>query len=167
MNRKKSICVFMTALMLLGMGCTFASCGSDDDDDTQGNREVAELKAMLLDENGQVFFEAMGGSDYKIGLLSKEDAIDLIKLYVGSDFTGQPRIYKLDDNKGTIDVAIGDNGVYYFVGFAVEGIPHFRLCMLDEGGNAFSMKHTCNVCGYSWISTINRCPRSGNRTYHP
>lgn len=91
MNRKKGIYVFMTALMLLGMGCTFASCGSDDDDDTQGNREVAELKAMLLDENGQVFFEAMGGSDYKIGLLSKEDAIDLIKLYVGSDFTGQPR----------------------------------------------------------------------------
>ena len=72
MNRKKGIYVFMTALMLLGMGCTFASCGSDDDDDTQGNREVAELKAMLLDENGQVFFEAMGGSDYKIGLLSKQ-----------------------------------------------------------------------------------------------
>ena len=115
MNRKKGIYVFMTALMLLGMGCTFASCGSDDDDDAQGNREVAELKAMLLDENGQVFFEAMGGSDYKIGLLSKEDAIDLIKLYVGSDFKGQPSIYKLNDNKGTIDVAIGDNGVYYFV----------------------------------------------------
>lgn len=99
----------MTALMLLGMGCTFASCGSDDDDDTQGNREVAELKAMLLDENGQVFFEAMGGSDYKIGLLSKEDAIDLIKLYVGSDFTGQPRITLMDTDSRNSRITLNVN----------------------------------------------------------
>lgn len=167
MNRRKTIYVFLTALMLLGMGCTFAACGNDDDDDSNGNLEVAKLKALLLDENGQVFFDAMGEGAYKIGLLSKEDATDLVKLYVGSDFTGQPRIYKLDDNKGTVDVAIGDNGVYYTVGFAAEGIPQFRLFLLDEGGNSFGMKHTCNVCNYSWISTLNRCPRTGDRTYHP
>ncbi len=166
---KRSVYVFLTALMLLGMGGTFAACSSDDDDndDTQGSREVAELKALLLDENGQVCFEGTGVGTYKIGLLSKQDAIDLIKLYMGSDFTGQPRVYKLDDNKGTVEVAIGDQGVYYTVRFAVEGIPQFQLLMLDEGGNAFGMKHTCNVCGYTWISTINRCPRAGHRAYHP
>ncbi|MCR4958890.1 MAG: hypothetical protein K6B13_09880 [Prevotella sp.] len=56
----------MTALMLLGMGCTFAACGNDDDGDSKGNREVAELKALLLDENGQVYFDAMGEGTYKI-----------------------------------------------------------------------------------------------------
>lgn len=167
MNRKKNMYVLLTALMLLGMGCFFAACGSDDDDDSLGDRQVAELKALLLDENGQVFFDSMGEGAYKIGLLSKQDAIDLIKLYVGSTFTGQPRVYALDDNKGTVDVAIGDQGVYYSVGFAVEGIPQFRLWMLDEGGNAFKVNHKCNVCGYVWASTFSRCPREGNKTYHP
>ncbi|MBQ3630937.1 MAG: hypothetical protein II949_06830 [Prevotella sp.] len=167
MNRRQNIYVFLTALMLLAMGCTFAACGSDDDDDSQGNSQVAELKAVLLDENGRVFFDAMGEGAYKIGVLSKEDAIDLIKLYVGSAFTGLPYIYKLDDNKGTVEVTIGDQGVYYTVAFNVEGIPHFRLLLLDEGGNAFGMRHTCKVCGYTWLSTVNRCPRAGNKTYHP
>lgn len=167
MNRGKSICMFLTALMLLGLGCTFAACGSDDEDDSPGNREVAELKALLLDENGQVYFDTRGVGAYQIGLLSKQDAIDLVKLYVGNSFTGQPLVHKLDDNKGTIDVASGGDGVYYAVGFAVEGIPQFRLWLIDEGGNALSMKHTCNVCGYTWTSTFNRCPRAGNKTYHP
>ena len=157
----------LSCVWLLLSALAFVSCGSDDDDDSLGNREVAELKAVLLDENGQVFFDAMGEGAYKIGLLSKEDAIDLVKLYVGNGFTGQPRIYKLDDNKGTVDVASGGDGVYYTVGFAVEGIPQFRLWMVDEGGNAFGMKHTCSVCGYVWISTVNRCPRTGKKSYHP
>jgi len=154
--------------LTLTLAVTFVSCGSDDEkDDSQGNREVAELKALLLDESGQVFFDSMGEGAYKIGLFSKQDAIELIKLYVGSDFTGQTRVYALDDNKGTVDVAIGGDGVYYSVGFAVEGIPLFRLWLLDEGSNAFGMKHTCSVCGYTWASTLNRCPRAGNKSYHP
>ena len=166
MNKKKSIYLFLATFLLLGMGSTFTACGSDDDD-SEGNREVAALKALLLDENGQVFFDPMGEGNYKIGLSSKEDATSLIKLYVGSAFTGQPRIYKLDDNKGSIDVASGGDGVYYSVGFDVESTPQFRLWMLDEGGNSFGVNHKCNVCGFTWVSTLNRCPRAGNKTYHP
>ena len=40
MNRKKSIYVYLTALMLLGMGCTLTAC-SDDDSDSLGNNQVA------------------------------------------------------------------------------------------------------------------------------
>ena len=83
--------MFLTALMLLGLGCTFAACGSDDDDDSLGNREVAELKALLLDENGQVYFDTRGVGAYQIGLLSKQDAIDLVKLYVGNSDRYQKR----------------------------------------------------------------------------
>lgn len=167
MNRKKSIYVFLTALMLLGLGCTLAACGDDDDDDSLCNSQVAALKALLLDENGQVCFDPMGEGAYQIGLLSKQDAIDLIKLYVGSDFTGKPGPYPLDDNMGTVDVASGSDGVFYSVGFAVKGIPQFRLWMLSDGGNAFGITHTCSVCGYTWKSTLNRCPREGNKSYHP
>lgn len=53
MNRKKSIYVFLTALMLLGLGCTLAACGDDNDDDSLGNSQVAALKALLLDENAK------------------------------------------------------------------------------------------------------------------
>ena len=166
MNRKKSIYVYLTALMLLGMGCTLPAC-SDDDSDSLGNNQVQALKALLLDEYGQVFFDPMGEGAYQIGLLSKQDAIDLIKLYVGSSFTGQPHAYTLDDDKGTVDVASGGDGVYYSVGFDVSGIPQFRLWMLNDGGNAFSVKHKCSVCGYTWTSTVNRCPRTGSKTYHP
>ena len=166
MNKKKSIYLFLATFLLLGMGSAFTACGSDDDD-SEGNSEVAALKALLLDENGQVYFDPMGEGNYKIGLSSKEDATSLIKLYVGSAFTGQPRIYKLDDNKGSVDVASGGDGVYYSVGFNVESIPQFRLWMLDEGGNSFGVNHKCNICGFTWVSTLNRCPRAGNRTYHP
>ena len=166
MNRKKSFLVFLSALMLLGLGRGFAACGSDDDD-SAGDREVAALKALLLDENGQVYFDAMGEGIYKIGLLSREDATDLVKLYVGSTFTGQSLIHQLPDNKGSVEVGIGADGVYYFVRFKVEGIQPFQLWLVDEGGNAFGVNHKCNVCGFSWRSTLNRCPRAGNKTYHP
>jgi len=145
---------------------TFVSCGSDDADDSQVSRVVASLKALLLDENGKVYFDVRSDGAYQIGLLSKQDAIDLVRLYVSS-FAGQPLVFILDDNKGKIDVTNGGDGVYYVVSFAVEGIPQFRLWLVDEGGNALSMKHTCNVCGYTWTSTFNRCPRAGNKTYHP
>jgi hypothetical protein len=159
--------VGLLSLLSLLLLLTLVSCGSDDDNNSQESLQVTELKEVLLDENGQVFFEEMENGDYKIGLLSKEDAIDLVKLYVGNGFNGQPQTYKLDDNKSTVDVTIGGDGVYYSVGFAVQGIPHFRLWMVDEGGNAFAMKHTCTVCGYTWISTVNRCPRTGKKSYHP
>ena len=158
----------LLSLLVLVMGCVVTSCGDDDEETAgQGARQVAELKALLLDANGQVFFDSMGEGAYKIGLLSKQDAIDLVRLYVGSGFTGQPRMYVLDDNKGTVDVASGGPGVFFSVGFMVEGLPQFRLWLLDEGGNTFTVNHTCPVCGYTWMSTLNRCPRVGNKTYHP
>ena len=158
----------LLSLLVLVMGCVVTSCGDDDEETAgQGARQVSELKALLLDANGQVFFDSMGEGAYKIGLLSKQDAIDLVRLYVGSGFTGQPLVHKLDGNKGTVDVAIGGDGVYYVVAFAVAGIPQFRLWMLSDGGNAFGITHTCSVCGYTWKSTLNRCPREGNKSYHP
>jgi len=168
MKRKNYLYVFWTALMLLGMSWTVISCGDDDEKSVgKGAQQVAELQALLLDENGRLSFDGMGDGTYKIGLLSKQDAIDLIKLYVGSGFTGQARTFALDDNKGTIDVAIGDQGVFYSVGFMVEGIPQFRLWLLDEGGNSLGVSHKCSVCGFTWISTINRCPKTGDKKYHP
>ncbi len=167
MKKKKNLFGMLAAILFCALTAgALTACGSDDDD-SEGSREVSALKALLLDENGQVFFDPMGEGNYKIGLSSKEDAISLIKLYVGSAFTGQPRIYKLDDNKGSIDVASGGDGVYYSVGFDVESIPQFRQWMLDEGGNSFGVNHKCNVCGFTWVSTLNRCPRAGNKTYHP
>jgi len=160
--------LLLVSILLCGLTAgVLSACGDDDDDDSLGNSQVAALKALLLDENGQVYFDPMGEGAYQIGLLSKQDAIDLIKLYVGNGFTGQPRTYALDDNMGTVDVASGSDGVFYSVGFAVKGIPQFRLWMLSDGGNTFGITHTCSVCGYTWKSTLNRCPREGNKSYHP
>jgi len=144
------------------------SCGDDDNDSNVGNSEVAALKAVLLDDDGQIAFETTEASGvYKIGLLSLTDARSLVSLYAGDGFTGKTYTYTLANNKGAVQVVVGDNGVYYQIRFAVKGIPQFVLNLVDEGGNAFGMKHTCNVCGYQWISTINRCPRTGSRSYHP
>lgn len=146
---------------------TFSSCG-DDDNANVGNNEVAELKAVLIDDEGQVAFDATATEgEYQIGLLSLDDARSLTALYAGQGFTGQAYTRRLADNKGTVQVTVGDNGVYYRVRFAVVGIPQFVLNLVDEGGNSFGVRHTCNVCGYKWISTINRCPRAGNKSYHP
>lgn len=164
---KKRLLGLMTVVLFAGATLTLTACGDDEKDEGQGNSEVADLRALVLDENGQVFFENMGYGVYQIGLESKQDATDLVALYAGSGFTGQAYTRRLADEKGTVTVAIGDDGVYYSVGFDVKGIPSFTLHLVNDGTNALSTKHTCPVCGYTWRSPINRCPRTGSKTYHP
>ena len=172
MKTKKILNVFWTILILLCAGNTLTACSSDDDENQptgQGELEVAELKALVLDDKGQIAFDATDTKGlYQIGLESLDDARSLAALYAGKGFTGQAKTRTLPDNKGTVEVSIGDNGVFYQVHFAVAGIPEFKLNLCDgsAGGNAFSVYHKCNVCGFTWKSTFNRCPREGNPTYH-
>lgn len=172
MKQNKRLLGFAASVMLMAMSYVLAACSSDNDEKKTGDgaRQVAELQALLLDGNGQVYFDATDAPGvYQIGLESKDDAQSLVRLYAGSGFTGQAYTRILDDGKGSVAVSIGDNGVFYAVRFAVTGIPQFTLLLADAtgGGNAFGINHTCSVCGYTWRSTFNRCPREGNKTYHP
>lgn len=170
MNRKSFLRFLLPALMLAGMGCTFTACGDDDDDSLQGDLEVAELKALLLDAEGQIAFDATETKGlYQIGLESLEDAGDLISLYAGKNPHGENYTRELADKKGTVEVTTGLEGVFYQVSFAVDGIPPFALNLAEGsgGGNYLGIYHSCSVCGFKWISTLNRCPREGNDTYHP
>ena len=131
-------------LLVLSMGCTLVACGDDDDNNqqltNQGDREVAELKALVLDENSQITFDATETSGlYWIGVESLEDATNLAGLYAGKAFNGQSYTRTLADNKGTVKVDIGDNGVYYQVRFAVNGIPSFTLDIAEGSGGAIPL----------------------------
>ena len=157
----------MAVVALVGFALT--SCNDDNDSD-QGKAEVAELKALLLDEHGQIAFdEAATEGNYQIGLVSLDDARNLTSLYAGKGFAGENYTRTLADGKGEVKVSVGDEGVFYQVFFAVAGIPSFTLNLADGsgGGNSFDIYHKCSVCGFTWMSTINRCPREGNKKYHP
>lgn len=157
------------ASLLLAATCLILTACSDDDNETgMGARQVAQLKALVLDEDGRVWFDATEESGvYQLGLESKTDAQNLVSLYLGRDFAGQAYTRTLQDGEGTVSVAVGGEGVFYVVVFAVKGIPPFTLRLVSSGSNAFGMRHTCSVCGYTWTSTYNRCPREGSATYHP
>ena len=165
MSRKTSILIHCIAL-LLGFGCTLASCSKDNESDS----EVARLKALLLDDRGQIAFDRTETDGlYLIGIFSLDDARSLAGLYAGEGFTGQSYTHTLDGNKGTVKVNTGDNGVYYNVHFDVSGIPPFSLDIADgsQGGNTLSIYHQCSICGLRWTGTFNRCPRLNDSKYHP
>ena len=171
---KKNLLWMMAAILVCGLTAEVLMACSDDDDsrlsEEKGILEVDELRALVLDAKGQIAFDFVETNGmYRIGLESLEDARNLTALYVGEGFTGQPYTRTLAGNKGTVQVRMGDNGVFYKVHFAVTGIPSFTLNLVDgsNGGNAFDIYHKCSVCGFSWMSTLNRCPREGNSTYHP
>ena len=158
--------------MLLCAGAVLVACGDENDNQPtgQGNLEVAKLKALVLDEQGKIAFDATDTDGlYEIGLESLDDARDLTMLYAGNGFTGKAYTRTLADNKGTVQVSIGDDGVFYQVRFAVSDIPSFTLNVSDGsgGGNTLSVYHSCAVCGMRWVSTIPRCPREGDTNYHP
>ena len=94
---------------------------------------------------------------------------DLISLYAGKNPHGENYTRELADKKGTVEVTTGLEGAFYQVSFAVDGIPPFALNLAEGsgGGNYLGIYHSCSVCGFKWISTLNRCPREGNDTYHP
>ena len=170
MKQNKRLLAIAASVMLMAMNYVLVACDDDEKETGDGIRQVAELQALLLDDNGQVYFDATATDGvYQIGLESKADAQNLVSLYAGSGFTGQAYTRTLDDGKGQVVVTIGDNGVFYAVRFAVTGIPQFTLHLSDAsgGGNSFGINHECSVCGYTWKSTFNRCPREGNKTYHP
>ena len=165
MSRKVSILIYCTAL-LLGFGCTLASCSKDNESDP----EVARLKALLLDDQGQIVFDRTGTDGlYQIGIYSLEDAHSLANIYAGEGFTGQAYTHTLEGNKGTVKVNTGDNGVYYNVSFDVVGIPSFSLDIAEgsQGGNTLSILHECKICGLKWTGTFSRCPRLNDKNYHP
>ena len=157
------------ASLLLAFTClALTACGNDDNETGTGARQVAQLKALVLDEDGRVWFDATDEAGvYQLGLDSKADAQNLVGLYLDRDFSGQPCTHTLQDGRGTVSVAAGGEGVFYTVRFDVEGIPPFTLRLVSSGANAFGMRHTCRVCGYVWLSTYNRCPREGDTRYHP
>ena len=172
MNIKKKLHAFGAAVMLTCAGAMLTACGDGNDNQPtgQGDLEVAKLKALVLDEQGKIAFDATETNGlYQIGLESLDDARDLTTLYAGRGFKGKAYTRTLADNKGMVQVSIGDNGVFYQVRFAVSDIPSFTLNVNDgsAGGNTLSIYHSCNVCGMRWISTMPRCPREGDTTYHP
>lgn len=176
MSRKTSIRFYIAAILLLGIGCALASCGKDNDssdlevENDSSDLEVERLKALLLDDQGQIAFDRTETSEgYLIGLFSLDDARSLATLYAGEGFKGQAYTHTLDGNKGSVQVSTGNNGIFYQVRFAVKGIPSFSLDLADgsEGGNSLGIHHTCPVCGMEWTSTFNRCPRAKDKKYHP
>ena len=129
------------------------------------DQEVAELKAMVLDQDGNIAFDQSTISGlYIIGVDSKEDAKDLASLYAGSGFSGQDYTRVIRD-KGTVKVACGNNGVFYTVTFKVEGIPAFTLDISEANGENDKLGegesgtyHKCGVCHKTWRSHSNVCP---------
>ena len=150
-------------LSLLAVLAGFTACNGS----LKGDQEVAELKSMLLDANGNILFDATSVSGlYELGVESKDDATALVGLYAGSGFTGDNYTRTIAGNKGTVKVTKGSGGVFYSVRFGVEGIPAFTLDIVDYNGENEPKKsegdsgtwHTCNKCHKSWRGHSNVCP---------
>ena len=156
----KKVLIALSAIALLA-GAT--ACNGS----LKGDKEVAELKGMLLDSNGKlVFDESTVGGLYVLGVESREDATDLVGVYAGEGFTGENFTRTLAGNKGTVKVTRRSEGVFYSVQFGVEGIPAFTLDIIDSNGENKPVLsegdsgtyHKCGVCHKTWRSHSNICP---------
>lgn len=138
----------------------FTSCNKDDS--SKGSKEVAALKALVLDAEGNVVFtETNVAGLYTIGVESKAEAAELAGIYVGGKVENSPVTRTIPDGKGTVKVSKGENGVFYVVDFAVEGIPGFTLDIEDinkENAGKGGTHHKCKICGRSWSSKSDDCP---------
>ena len=155
---------FFTLVSLLALLAGFTACNGK----LSSDQEVAELKAMVLDQDGNIAFDPSTISGlYIIGVDSKEDAKDLASLYAGSGFTGKDYTRTIGD-RGTVKVAGSTNGVFYTVTFRVEGIPSFTLDITDANDENRPVSppaegesgtyHKCGVCHKTWRSHSNVCP---------
>jgi len=126
--------------------------------------EMAELKAMILNEDGSIAFDATKESGlYEIGVKTLEDATKLVEMYANSSIHGDHFVRTLPGNNGTITVDRVDDATFYIVLFSLNGIEEFTLLVMDArrmgmyGGHSGTY-HQCNVCGFSWRSTSSVCP---------
>ena len=155
----KKILTFISVLTVLA---GLSACNKD----VSSDQEVAELKSMLLDENGKIIFDLDDATGlYVLGVESRADATDLATLYAGSGFKGENYTRNLSDNKGSIKVTKETNGVFYTIRFKVESIPAFTLDICDANGDNAPISwgdsgtyHKCGVCHKSWKSASNVCP---------
>lgn len=157
---KKNFTFFTFAtMMLLGMSSVFYACSSDDDNNGNqqelGDKAVAELKAILIDSDGNpVFGEANEQGIYQIGLETQADAQSLVAKYVNNaGFKDGKADYQLPDNRGKVIVNEGsEEGIFYQVQFAVKGIPQMTLQVVEpnymEGENVVKILSTyvCKKC---------------------
>ena len=162
---RKVVAIFSFLAVLAG----FTACNGS----LKGDKEVAELKSMLLDGNGKIVFDETTISGlYEVGVDTREDAADLVGLYAGDGFKGDNYTRTLGGEKGTIKITKGSDGVFYTVRFGVEGIPAFTLDIVDannenrpnsSGGGKTAegdsgTYHKCGVCHKTWRSHSNVCP---------
>lgn len=154
---KKILYIFSAIAILAG----FTACNKD----MSGDKEVAELKEMLLDDKGNVAFnETPMKGLYQLGVESKEDAAALAGIYAGSGFTGDNYTRTISGNKGLVKVTKGTEGVFYSVQFKVEGIPSFTLDIIDANGENNDAQgesgtyHKCLTCGRYWRGSRVECP---------
>ena len=147
-------------LSVLAVLAGFTSCNKDDS--AKGNKEVAALKAMLLDSEGNIVFEETTVTGlYCIGVESKDDAAELAGIYANCKVANDTVTRTIPGGKGTVKVSKGENGVFYCVDFAVESIPHFTLDIEDinkENAGKSGTQHKCGVCGKQWTGKSNTCP---------
>lgn len=161
---KKNLTFYALAtMMLLGLSSVFCACSSDDDDNGNqqkaGDEAVAKLKSVLLDsDNNVVFGEANEQGLYQIGLENQSDAQSLVANYVNNaGYTGEATLYTLPDGRGTVRVEKGsEDGIYYNVKFAVQGIPSMTLQVVEgpymDNENKINAKtpYKCKDCGFNF-----------------
>ncbi|MBR0045946.1 MAG: hypothetical protein IJP75_03555 [Bacteroidaceae bacterium] len=147
------------ATLMVCAASAFISCSSDDDNNNSskeaGDKAVASLKALLLDDEGNpVFGETNEQGLYQIGFENQNDATKQVGKYVNNaGYAGDATIYPLPDERGTVRVEKGaKDGIYYQVKFAVKDIPQMTLEVVDanymENENALKTltRYQCNNC---------------------
>ena len=89
MNNQKKYRLLLAAVMSLSMGFALTACNDKEESTSDGDLEVAQLKALVLDSIGQIAFDTTQTSGvYKIGLVNLDDARELAAMYAGDGFTG-------------------------------------------------------------------------------
>ena len=165
----KRIYIFFLAVIAALTACTTEEEKRAEEERMAAEQEVAELKAMVLDAEGNIIFDkTLVNGPYQIGVENKEDAAKLATLYVGSGFTGEEYTRTLPLDKGTVKVSPGKASIYYSVAFDVKDIPQFTLNLKDNrtiSAGQSGTYHKCKICGFVWKGTSSVCPltsRHGN-----
>lgn len=162
---KRIVIIILSVLAILA-GVTMCQKTLSPDKDNKEAKEVQQLKAMILNEDGTIAFDKAAGNDrYQIGVENSEDAAKLASMYADKTVAQEEYTRTLPDGKGTVTVTLGKASIYYFVHFCIEDVPEFTLLIKNaktisgditrgQGGTY----HKCPVCGFSWRSTSNSCP---------
>lgn len=159
----KRIVIIIISILAILAGVTVCNNKVTPDND---NKEVKELKAMILNEDGTIAFDKAAGNDrYQIGVENREDAAKLAGMFAENIIAEDNYTRTLQNGMGTVTVSLGKASIYYSVQFCVKDIPEFTLLIKNaktiagditrgQGGTY----HKCPVCGFNWRSTSNTCP---------